>query len=614
MTSAIENFDEWFGDAPAHVESTGGLVELRAALAPLGIEWLFLIDDGRVIAAEPIAVETSAAWDLEAVSAAWQAIHPRASGAWHPLEPTSGAALWCPLPESASRVLCLTTQDAPTADAGPHLAVIASVGVCLQAIGRLQMQNREFAARVKQLEAERECLRESHNAATAEAIEEHESRLRERSQYAQSLEAEVERRSRDLMLARQAAESANHAKSQFLANMSHEIRTPMTAILGYTDILIDEHAGDDAIMHWLNVIKRNGHHLLEIINDILDLSKIESGQLIVESVQCSPFELARDIQALMQGRAEQKQVPLRLEARGALPERILSDPTRLRQILINLVGNAIKFTSRGAVTIVVSCQRNEQGGYQLQFAVRDSGIGITPEQLGRLFTPFSQADASTTRTYGGTGLGLAISRRLAHMLGGEIAVESTAGVGSTFTLTIPCGDLVGVGWIDPAESPNEASRALAVDDIERHALSGCRVLLAEDGLDNQRFIAYVLRGAGADVETASNGLEAVQAVRERSGTPAAFHVVLMDMQMPELDGYGAVRELRATGERVPIIALTAHAMSGDRQKCLDAGCDDYDNKPIDRRRLLEKVAAAWRRGAAESSVTEDVHAAPMPIH
>jgi signal transduction histidine kinase/CheY-like chemotaxis protein len=598
MVNALENFDAWFAGEPANCESTGNLVDLRPQLAPLGIDWLFLVDaQGRIAAAEPVGEDLNCTRAIGAANAAWETVRAHAPGVWKTADTTGGSALWLPLPDGEANVLCYTFAAPPAIDLAPHVSLLTGLGVCLQGISKLVTQNREYCARVRQLEAERECLRESHNNATAEAIEEHESRLRERSQYAQSLEAEVERRSRDLLLARQAADSANQAKSQFLANMSHEIRTPMTAILGYTDILIDEHTGDDGMQHWLNVIKRNGNHLLEIINDILDLSKIESGQLIVEQVQCSPLELARDIQALMLGRAEQKQVPLRLEPRGALPERILTDPTRLRQILINLVGNAIKFTSRGAVVIGLECVRDDKGSYSLRFAVRDSGIGITPEQLGRLFTPFSQADASTTRNYGGTGLGLAISRRLAQMLGGEIGVESTPGVGSTFTLSLPCGDLVGVGWIDPTENPKQVARALALDESERNDLAGCRILLAEDGVDNQRFIAHILRAAGAEVETATNGVEAVRQVLARSATREAFHVVLMDMQMPELDGYGAVRQLRAAGEHVPIIALTAHAMLGDRQKCLDAGCDDYDNKPIDRRRLISKVVAAWHRGA-----------------
>ncbi len=593
MTSELNGFEAWFAWEPATCESTGGLADLRVLLAPLGIEWLFLVDGQRqLIAAEPISAEASSQRAEPFGAAAWREIESRPIAVWHALSGSAGAAFRLPLPGPPINLIGYTAMQAPTSDLAAQVSLLVGVGVCLRELRRTDSERRVLAARNRQIVAEKETLRESHQRATAEAIEEHESRLRERTQYAQQLEAEVERRSRDLVAARRKAEDANLAKSQFLANMSHEIRTPMTAILGCTDILADEQTGHDSTVHWLSIIKRNGNHLLEIINDILDLSKIESGQLVVERADCSPLELAREVHALMLVRAEQKQIALRLDIHGALPEKIVSDPTRLRQILINLVGNAIKFTARGAVVVAMQCDRDDQGEYHLQFAVRDSGIGISTEQFARLFVPFSQADASTTRHYGGTGLGLAISRRLAEMMAGTIRVESRPGVGSTFTVTIPCGKLLGVPWGDPAQSPAQPAQALAVEESNQRELFGCRILLAEDGPDNQRFIAHLLGKAGATVEVTGNGRQALAAIEQHD----AFDVVLLDMQMPELDGYAAASAMRGLGARVPIIALTAHAMAGDRQKCLDAGCDDYDTKPIDRRRLIDKIAAAWQGG------------------
>jgi signal transduction histidine kinase/ActR/RegA family two-component response regulator len=396
-----------------------------------------------------------------------------------------------------------------------------------------------------------------------------------------------------------AAETATRAKSEFLANMSHEIRTPMTAILGYTDMLL---ADDDGIpesperLEAMRTIKRNGEFLLEIINDILDVSKIESGKLEVEQVKFSPHQVISDVLTLMQMRADAKKLGLQVRYQTWIPAMITSDPTRLRQILINLVGNAIKFTESGTVQLVVSLTGTEYFP-QLQFEVIDSGIGIQPDQIDKLFRPFSQADASTTRKYGGTGLGLTISKRLAEFLGGTITVTSKCGEGSTFTATIGTGSIAGVALIrDPSEaSPAAATTASAGARIKLT----CRVLLAEDGPDNQRLISHVLRKAGADVTIVENGARAVAAILEPDPGAAPFDVVLMDMQMPVLDGYGATAQLRDADCQLPIIALTAHAMSGDREKCLSAGCNDYATKPIDRGALLETVAR-WARCTASS--------------
>jgi signal transduction histidine kinase len=372
--------------------------------------------------------------------------------------------------------------------------------------------------------------------------------------------------------ARQEAEAANRAKSEFLANMSHEIRTPMNAILGYAELLA-EPGLEPKPGEFLKVIQRSGEHLLSIINDILDISKIEVGQMTVERIPFRLAELVDAVVTVLQPQASAKNLNLAVAWDDGVPSIVQTDPTRLRQVLMNLVGNAVKFTERGDVEIRVSATPVSEKELRVDFAVRDSGIGMSGEQMSRLFKPFAQADSSMTRRYGGTGLGLAISKHLAEMLGGGIRVESTPGKGSVFHVTI-MGESATQEAANPSHSPIASSLG--------NSLAGVRILLAEDGPDNQRLIAHHLRRAGASVEVAENGRVAVDRVEEAG----AYDVILMDMQMPELDGYEATRALRARGYCSPIIALTAHAIEGDRQKCISAGCDDYATKPISRASLI----------------------------
>ncbi len=394
------------------------------------------------------------------------------------------------------------------------------------------------------------------------------------------------------------AEAANLAKSQFLANMSHEIRTPMTAIIGFSEVLTAR-IKDPENIDALRTIQQNGRFLLEIVNDILDLSKIESGSLDVEQIECSPWEIISDVARLMAVRTEGKDLRLEVEYDGPLPESIQSDPTRLRQILINLTGNAIKFTKSGEVRLVVRLCDAESDNPQLQVDVIDTGIGLTETQIAKLFQPFMQADTSTTRKFGGSGLGLTISLKLAEMLGGRIEVVSTFGEGSKFTVNVSTGPLDGVRMRNPGKANvSENPASLAEKTVSQ--LDG-NVLLAEDGPDNQRLISYILRKAGAEVAVADNGQIALELALAAQSEGKPFDVILMDMQMPVLDGYGATTQLRAAGYTRPIIALTAHAMSSDRKKCLDSGCDDYTTKPIDQQRLLalvDKYAAQGERGGA----------------
>ena len=391
----------------------------------------------------------------------------------------------------------------------------------------------------------------------------------------------------DLIEARQAA---NQAKSEFLTNISHELRTPMTAILGFADVLSRSLTGS-AEQEAADIIRRNGTHLLEVINSILDLAKIEAGGLQVESIACNPAAILTDVVSLMRVRADAKGIALTLEYDGPCPETIVSDPTRLRQILVNLIGNAVKFTDRGEVRVTTSLIGYDTPNPTLVCEVRDSGIGITPEEIVNLFRPFQQADTSTTRRYGGTGLGLAISKRLAEALGGDIRVRSQPGKGSSFTLTLDPGPLADTTL---RAQPNEAVLAPRAVQAKCESHDGRgpidgRVLFAEDGPDNQRLIRLLLEKAGANVTTVENGRLAVEAAlaAHHAGTP--YDVILMDMQMPVMDGYDASRRLREAGYDRPIVALTAHAMPEERQKCLDAGCNGFATKPIAATQLRELV-------------------------
>jgi PAS domain S-box-containing protein len=401
----------------------------------------------------------------------------------------------------------------------------------------------------------------------------------------------------ELEVARRRAEQASQSKSEFLANMSHEIRTPITAILGFADLLLMEEGIEQAPLERtsaLETIKRNGEHLLEILNDILDLSKVEASALRIERIRFSPTKIVADVIALMKVRADSKRLELKSSYAGPLPETIESDPTRLRQILINLVGNAIKFTESGGVQI---CARflpeHQMGGGRLEFAVRDTGIGMSAEELGRLFRPFTQADASTTRRFGGTGLGLTISKRFADLLGGDLVAESKVGKGSTFTVTVGTGSVEGVRIYQPASGSAAPPLAPSRGRPTVPRLS-CRVLVAEDGIDNQRLLSFLLRKAGAEVEVADNGLAAKEKALAAQRDGREFAVILMDMQMPLMDGYTSASNLRAAGYRGVIIALTAHTMTGDRERCLAAGCDDYTTKPIHGAKLISLIVSAQR--------------------
>jgi len=403
-------------------------------------------------------------------------------------------------------------------------------------------------------------------------------------------------REHELRRVKELAVAASTAKTNFMANLSHEIRTPMSAILGFTELLTKS-AREDQISG-LETIQRNANHLLELIDDILDLSKIEAGKLRVDQDPTDAIAIVRDVTTLMTQRAVGKGLRFDLRLGGRLPKSVASDATRLRQILINLIGNAIKFTIDGAITMTV-----DTTGTSLRVAVADTGVGIAETDFERIFEPFEQGDASTTRRHGGVGLGLAISRQLARALGGDIVVTSQRGHGSTFTLTHPLPDHV--EWIDTERTDAAAGPAhprTAATGLP--SLRGRTVLVVEDGADNRVVFGRFLEAAGGKVLFATDGVEALERVAEANRDRTTIDAILMDMQMPLLDGYEATRRLREQGCRIPIVALTAHAMSGDRQRCTDAGCDDYLTKPASGRHLLEVVAAWIERGAPSPQIRD----------
>jgi PAS domain S-box-containing protein len=389
----------------------------------------------------------------------------------------------------------------------------------------------------------------------------------------------------ELGKAKEKAEAANQAKSQFLANMSHDIRTPMNAILGFTELLKRGYGRNEAnARKYLETIHSSGKHLLEIINDILDLSKIEAGHLDVEKLSCSPHAIVLEVVTVLGVRAREKGIALRFHTEGLIPEAIISDPTCLRRIVTNLVGNAVKFTERGSVTVVMRLAP-ESGTPGIAIDVIDTGIGISADKLGSMFDPFVQGDSSVTRRFGGTGLGLTISRRFARALGGDVVVISEHGKGSRFTVTVHPGALDGVRML----GPRELASHVGPPDAIQHAtwrFPAARVLVVEDGPENRELLTLVLSEAGLVIHEAEHGRAGVEQSRRES-----FDLVLMDMQMPVMDGYTATRLMRAEGLQVPIIALTANAMKGAEKDVMDAGCTGFLIKPINIDQLMETLAA-----------------------
>ncbi len=418
--------------------------------------------------------------------------------------------------------------------------------------------------------------------------------------------SDVVRANQQLISAKELAENASSAKSDFLANMSHELRTPLTAIIGYTELLTADSAviqDPEELSDSLRAVHNNANHLLMILNDILDLSKVDAGMMHVESVQMDPARLIQETVMMLSGRARAKHIGLSVDFLTELPSVVKSDPTRLRQILLNLIGNGIKFTESGGITVQISYQSLPDRTGMITIAVQDTGIGISTADIERLrnFDPFTQADGSMTRRFGGTGLGLRLSNVFAQKLGGCMTIESELGKGSTFTVSVRVGSSE-IGLMNRpspivAGADEDVSTLARPHRLPTSGLDGLRLLLVEDGIDNQKLLSYILQKAGAEVQLAQNGREAVE-IFEALDDPSrpGFDLVLMDMQMPEIDGYAATGMLRDLGFSGPILALTAHAMEGDRQRCIRAGCQDYLPKPVSSRVLVEACQkwADWR--------------------
>ncbi|MBC7967886.1 MAG: response regulator [Fuerstia sp.] len=490
--------------------------------------------------------------------------------------------LACPIVVRARVAACLVVCNSEVRDLfGPNELRIARY---LTTIAGAALENAEGFRSLQDLNANLERIVEDRTA----VVEARSAELQETADHLRHVQTQ-------LAAARDAAESASRAKSDFLAHMSHEIRTPIGAVLGFTELLLN---GDAPLLpeqqSHLQRVLSNGNHLHRLLNDLLDLSRIEAGALTIESMECAPYAMFYDILSALQSRAIARNLKLTLRVANGIPEKLLTDPTRLRQILTNLIGNAIKFTNEGSVSLIVETDVAQN---QLKVHVQDTGLGINLSAQKDIFEPFKQADETVARRFGGTGLGLSISRNLARALGGDIEVSSEPGFGSTFTVTIATGPLEGVKILNGRQA--EATLAAPIAEAGHNLnLQGFRILITDDVEANREFFAHVLRRAHAECLFACDGQEAVETMRRES-----CDLILMDVQMPVMDGYAATTALRAAGVRIPIVAMTANGTEDDKQRCRDIGFTGYLTKPI-------SIASLLRGVGEQLGVTEDQK--PLP--
>lgn len=383
-----------------------------------------------------------------------------------------------------------------------------------------------------------------------------------------------------LRQAKEAAENANRLKTSFLANMSHEIRTPLGALMGFAELLEDEHLPPEEKHKYIQTIKRNGYALTNLIDDILDLSKVEAGHLEIVNEEFCAISLVEEVIASLGKMAEAKGLRMNFQTEGEIPPKIIADFKRLRQVLMNIVGNAIKFTERGQISVTLKAEPQWSHSSKLSFIISDTGVGIDPKKVHKLFKPFMQADNSITRKFGGTGLGLALSKKLSQLMGGDLVLEkSVMGEGSTFKATV----VVRHG-IDKSTDVSLQKKENSQKEKQVDSLQGYRILVVEDSPDNQALMQIVLKRQGAVVDFANNGDEGYKKALSQD-----YDIVLMDIQMPIQDGYVTVQKLKAANYKKPMIALTAHAMAEEKEKCLQVGCVDFLSKPINQEQLIEKI-------------------------
>jgi CheY-like chemotaxis protein/nitrogen-specific signal transduction histidine kinase len=388
----------------------------------------------------------------------------------------------------------------------------------------------------------------------------------------------LETKMKELKIAKNAAERASRLKSAFLANMSHEIRTPLNAVIGFADLLHSDSVSEEERKEYTEVISRSGKTLVSIIDDILDISKVEAGHLEVELVKYSPLKALDEVLKLLYIKAKKKGIELNMILGDNIPKESIADPNRFKQIIINIVGNAIKFTEKGHVNVKMSYNKVDE---MIDIEVQDTGVGIGPEYIDKIFNSFVQADNSITRKYGGTGLGLVLAKHLARLMGGTVRlINSEIDKGSTFLISIK-------------HTVNESMiNALAVKKLPGNSkkidLKGMRILLVEDSLDNQMLMQIFLSKMGIKLEIANNGVEGIE-----KALAGNFDLVLMDIQMPILDGYQATKKLREKNYNKPIVALTAHAMLSEQEKCIHAGCTDFLSKPLNQNDLYKKLSFYW---------------------